>query len=791
MRRTLNKLRRTSMDELRVRGSQAMAAFCERRSWSSQTHLPDDGAFLQMLDPKFGSVSALRDHFRDRATPRFFGSFADPAATISNFRRRWPHSETRIVEQADRVLTGHFELLGWHDLFFGDPIDWQLEPVSGRRAPLVHWSKLNYLDADVAGDKKIVWELNRHQHFVLLGQAYWLTGDERYAAGFVAQLNSWMEENPPKLGINWASSLEVAFRSIAWLWALSFFKHAQSLSSETFLKALKFLRLNGRHLETYLSTYFSPNTHLTGEALGLFYLGILLPEFADSPRWKKTGLSILTQQLERHVQGDGVYFEQSSYYHRYTTDFLIHLLLLLRANDEKPPAGMESKLLLLLDHLQYITRPDGSSPLFGDDDGGRLVKLDQRAPNDFRAALSTGAAMFSRADYKFVAGEVAEETFWLMGPSGLAEFDTVIGEEPVDVSVAFKSAGYYVMRDGWSATANYLLFDCGPHGVANCGHAHADALSFELAANGRTMLVDPGTYTYTGSKEMRDWFRGSTAHNTLTIDGKSSSAPAGPFSWQTVAGCAPLAWLSQKRFDYVAGAHDGYSRLSNPAAHWRDILFLKSDYWVMRDRVESAGYHYLEFWFNFAVAIGPLHTKNDSVQVISDNDDGTRLQITTLGRGGSWARESGWVSTCYGEKRETPVFVFSLAASGSAELVTFLLPRASGAVPLAVVREIDAVNGRAFEINTESHHDILLIRHVSELEFGLEVDETGRVETARITSDFEITWARFANEKARVPDELVLIGGRRLEFEGRRILEEPRRVDYVVMNSVEIKEKLL
>ena len=31
------------------------------------------------------------------------------------------------------------------------------------------------------GDVKHVWELNRHQHFVTLGQAYWYTGDEAFA----------------------------------------------------------------------------------------------------------------------------------------------------------------------------------------------------------------------------------------------------------------------------------------------------------------------------------------------------------------------------------------------------------------------------------------------------------------------------------------------------------------------------------------------------------------------------------------------------------------------------------
>src|SRR5262249_34139101 len=152
------------------------------------------------------------------------------------------------------------------------------------------------------------------------------------------------------------------------------------------------------------------------------------------------------------------------------------------------------------------------------DDGGRLMKIDDRHSNDFRSTLATGAILFHRPTYKFVAGDVNEETLWLLGPPGLAEWDQLKASEPQVQSVGFTTGGYYVMRDGWTSQSNYALFDCGPHGVDNCGHAHADALSFELAANGRTLLVDPGTYTYTGSRELRDWFRSSEAHNTLTID---------------------------------------------------------------------------------------------------------------------------------------------------------------------------------------------------------------------------------------------------------------------------------
>jgi Heparinase II/III-like protein/Heparinase II/III N-terminus len=769
------KVKQLSVAELRVRGTQALNAFLERRGWSPVAKLPPDQSFLELIDPAktppgLRSAPELLEYFRTRSQPRFFVSFADPHQTVGELRARWPDAERQIIIRADRIVEGRFDLLGLHDLSFGEPLDWQLEPVSGKRTPLMHWSRLNYLDAELTGDKKIVWELNRHQYFASLGQAYWLTGDERYARTVVAHLNSWMDQNPPKLGINWASSLEVSFRAISWLWAFYFFKDSAELTAPIFLRVLKFLYLHARHLETYLSTYFSPNTHLTGEALGLFYLGTLLPEFRPASRWRETGRRILLEELTRHVQADGVYFEQSSYYHRYTTDFYTHFLILSRENGETLPGVVSEKLNSLLEHLMYVTRPDGTTPLFGDDDGGRLVMLDQRASNNFRATLSNGAALFNRGDYKHVAGQPAEETLWLLGTKGLAAFDRVVTEEPASRSIAFPVGGYYVMRDGWTPASNYLLLDCGPHGMNNCGHAHADALSFELTVGGRTLLVDPGTYTYTGSRELRDWFRSSVAHNTLTVDGESSSVPAGPFSWSAIAQCATEKWTSRQRFDYFAGRHNGYARLPRPVIHSRGVLFLRGDYWVMRDSVESNGEHRYDLWFHFDSDAAPmLQNAPTSAPVVTESDGPAGLEIVTFANNGKWRTEKAWVSHCYGERRPAPVCVFSTTTM-SVDLITFLLPRTESKPRQA--REIEAIGGRAFEVVSESAHDMVMIG-------------TGaRVETARLASDFEWTWAKFANEDAAVPEELVLIGGHLLELQGKEVLRSARRINYLVASRL-------
>lgn len=780
----LRKLKGRSATELRVRGTQKLHAQAERVGLLNPADLFSE-KFFSLLDKTAypgGDLSAPRllENFRTRSRPYFFPSFAQPETTRAELKERFAESDSTLLARANAISQGTFDLLSHRALEFGIPPDWHLEPVSSRRAPFVHWSRIDFLDERVAGDKKIIWELNRCQHFMTLGRAYWRTKDQSFAETFAAHATSWMDANPPTMGVNWASSLEVSLRSIAWIWGLYFFKDADALTPPLFLRLLKFLYAHARHIETYLSTYFAPNTHLTGEALGLYYLGTLLPEFKRAQHWRARGAGILLEQLDRHVLPDGSYFEHSTYYERYTADFYTHLLLLARANDIPPQSEggkLDEKLISVLDHLMHITRPDGTSPYIGDDDGGRLAPLDDGAPDDFRATLAAGAVIYGRGDYKFVAGEAPESLLWLLGPQGLQDYDLLTAQPPLGGSKSFSEGGYYVMRDGWTSADNYMLFLAGSHGARalNFGHAHADALSFELAPGGRTLLVDPGTYTYTSSKEMRDWFRSSPAHNTLTIDGESSSLPDGPFSWRYVGESRAESWISCERFDYVKGTQDGYLRLPTSSEHSRSILFLKRNYWVVRDEVTSVAEHRADLQFHFSADATPLiEIRDGELPYLVERGGEVGLDIAIAGSG-RWRREDGWVSHCYGEKSPARFYGYSAFVSGDDELVTFMLPRwVQQAQPR--VREVEAVGGKAFEVTHENGVDIVMIRKPRSGQ---------RVEMARLASDFEWTWARFPGEGARMPEELVLIGGQSVWLDGREIVKLESRLEYMVASRRE------
>jgi hypothetical protein len=762
----LKKLRNRSFDELRVRGQQSLSAFGERRGWSAQAKLPSDSAFRNLLVSP-ATASAILEHFRKRSREQFFAGLSDRKATVEILKTRWPESSAAIINQADEVSEGKFRLLGLEGLNFGTPVDWHLDPVSNKRAPLMHWSRMDELDATSFGDQKVVRELSRHQYFITLGQAYWLTGDERYAQTFVDHLTSWIDQNPPKLGTHWTSSLEIAFRSISWLWSFHFFAPSSALTLDVFDRALKVLYLNACHLESYLSTYFSPNTHLTGEGLGLFYVGTLLPQFKDAARWKKKGAQILTDRLKHHVRPDGVYFEQSTYYHRYTVDFYLHFAILLGRNNESVPSDVRERLALLLDHLMYLTRPDGKTPLVGDDDGGWLLPLHPHPQNDFRSSLSVGAVFFNRTDYKFVAGGAHEDVLWLGGPEMLSSLDRLEMSPPAKTSVAFEQGGYYVMREGWSTDSNYLLFDCGPHGTLNCGHAHADALSFELSATGRLKLVDPGTYSYTGDRQERQWFRSSFAHNTVSVDASSSSEPGDVFSWKNIAHCNASCWLSCDRFDYVQGSHDGYQRLPDPVTHSRSVLFLKNDYWVINDRIRSKMQHTADVSFHFAADLSPSVERSASARAfVREGAAENAIEIHTFGNG-RWKQENARVSDCYGRKRRSVACVFSATMGRGRDVFSFLLPRVDAGEYR--IEEIEATGGRAFRINGKITFDILMIL----------VD--GQVEAENLVSNFEVTWARFVERESSRPSEIVAIKGSSIQHRGETIVSFESPVSFATV----------
>ena len=747
-------MRKVSLAELLYRGRQAVYSRLDGvDAWNRWTQPATDAMFSTgRFEPAvFEHLSML---FDASARPAVTQAKSDGAAS----RRR------DCVAAAEMALAGRFDLLGHRGLDFGLPVDWHLEPTSGRRSPRIPWKQLDNLSTELTGDKKVVWELNRHQHLLSLGRAYLETGNEKFAAAVGEHIGSWIEQNPPERGINWVSSLELAFRCINWLWSLAFIRQSGSWESLPLKEISRSLNLQGRHIERHLSTYYSPNTHLTGEALGLYYLGTVLPGFRRSKHWRDMGRDILLAQLDVQIHPDGMYFEQATWYHRYTADFYLHFDLLARRSDDPLPPKVRDKLEQMLDYLMWITRPDGSSPYVGDDDGGALVKLDSKPPHDWRSTMATGAVVFSRPDYKHVAGEFPEGTYWLLGAGSETAFDQLRAAPPSGRSRAFPDGGTYVMRSGWEDTSNYLLIDCGPHGVMNYGHAHADALSLELAAHGKKMFVDPGTFPYSDPLEARDRFRATASHNTLTVDGLSSSVPAGPFKWQHVASSTAHYWLDHPGFSCFQGSQDGFMRLADPVMHTRTVLFPLREYWILCDRVTAEGGHQCETHFHLDPdARGVLLDDNRRLEIRAGS---TCMDVIYADPAGSWQLQDDVVSPCFGASVTAQHASFRRDTTGPTGLLAVMLPRQSNQPP---VRTRALESGQGMTIETGQFEDLVFWS-----------GQAGAAEEQACPGDFEWTWTRRESQGGDFRDA-ALLRGSRVSLDGID-LHADRQVELVVVS---------
>jgi hypothetical protein len=627
-------------------------------------------------------LGTLLDQFRRQPPAQFFEGALDtdlPDLVL----RLLPDARTAVIDSADQLLQRQFDLLGYRGLSFGSPIDWHLDPVSGTRIPLRHWTRLDPLDASVVGDSKVVWELNRHQWLVRLAETYRLTQNEAYAVACTRTLEEWMDANPPGLGINWTSSLEMAFRLIAWSWMLVLIRRSRALTPDLWGRLLTSVRQQATHVARYLSSYFSPNTHLTGEALGLFYAGLVFHDLLrDAPRWQGLGSRILIDESQRQVLPDGVYFEQSTGYQRYTLEFYLHFLLLAERAGTPVPSALVDRVHRMLDFLLAVRRPDGAMPAIGDGDDGQVLPLTARATDDYRGVFATAAVVLDRRDCAWAAEGPTLESLWLTGRSGLDRLRRLAPAPPATISPRlFPDGGYAVMRTGWGRGAHHLIFDVGPLGCpVTSGHGHADLLSLQCAAFGETFLVDPGTGCYAADAERRAYFRGTAAHSTASIDDQGQAIPQGPFTWQERPRARIARVQSERGIELVDAIHESYHRLADPVTHRRRVAFVRSRYWVVIDDFSGAARHAIDIRFQFTRV--PVELDADRLWARARGHNGRALLMRTFsavplvsailqGRTDPFA---GWISTGYGRWVPAPMLIVSATTDLPCRMVTLLWP---------------------------------------------------------------------------------------------------------------------
>lgn len=501
---------------------------------------------------------------------------------------------------AEEVCAGRFTHAGitltlgarpdWLTAAFPDDAEWRIE-----------WSKFYYgLD---------------------LAAAFTETGDPKFLHAWEDLVRTWIEQVPIDI-----DPTDVTGRRVQnWVYAWNQFVTAPAFPGFTDGFVAPLVASIAAQVEYLRLNLAAERNHRTLELYALFVAALALPELDIGGELLAFSIKELHQNLLTDIRDDGVHREHSTHYHMIVLRSFLAARINAKLFDLKFPDGFDQHLERACEFALHVHRPDGSIPALSDSDAASHLDV-----------LKLAAALFSRSDFLYVATRGKE------------------GTPPFEKYVTFSSAGYFIQRSGWGrdearfADERFLIFDCGPLGDG--GHGHYDALSVEIAAGGRPLILDPGRYTYHQDElNWRHWFKGTAAHNTVCVDGLDQTPyrcgkPKGP-----VAEARLLERLSAPNFDVL---HGQVTSPAYEAIHSRLVFFIADEYWVIVDQLDGGMPHDYNLRFHLA----PEAMNHTAIQRRDGNNVVIAPGLALVFQPADEPRlEPGWFAPQYGLRVSAPV----------------------------------------------------------------------------------------------------------------------------------------
>lgn len=562
-----------------------------------------------------------------------------------------------ITCEADKVRGGSFCLLGarWPKppLIPPDPRFWRIDPEDGE--PFPQWDAyafdISFRHGISTREMKRVWEINRLQFLMpLAADAVLKNHDE--SALLAGMISSWMAGNPPFRGPSWASGIELALRVISVAVALSIIG-VDCLDSVTRRAALRFFFAHVDWIRRFPSLNSSANNHRIAELAGLIVGSIMAPGFPGAVVLRENSWRALLAEIDRQILPDGVGAEQAAGY----SAFSIELFLLAASalgRERSLPETTVDRLSAWSAHSLWLMDADARVPAIGDFDDCRVIATTQAPePRYVASIVAAVSGCIGRPDLAPPATDPSIRDVIL----GCAK---VSPAQPVGMR-SFASGGYSVFRSRHKDPI-VLTFDHGPTGYLSiAAHGHADTLSIWLSVGRQPVIVDAGTYLYS-NRDLRDLFRRTAVHNTLSLNGIGSSRPSGPFNWASKAN-ARLISSENAPTTRVVAEHDGYVAQYG-VRHRRTVEFDDASRFTIVDELVG-GPADRSVTVSFLLDPNCQSTvESDRSGVLITHNDLQMIRIASAGRlrarvvRGDEATGLGWLSPSFGVRTPTDQILF-------------------------------------------------------------------------------------------------------------------------------------
>ncbi|MGH2789614.1 MAG: alginate lyase family protein [Actinomycetota bacterium] len=499
----------------------------------------------------------------------------------------------------------------------------------------------DWLRADLPSDEEWRIEWNKFYYGLDLANAFLQTSDTRFLHTWESLVRSWIDRVP----IGYDSCDVAARRMQNWTYAWSLFSSSPSFPGLRDGLAGDILQSVDGHAR-YVKRWLTPEVfrnHRTLELYSLFIAALAFPSIDPGSELLSFTISELRRTLAEGFRSDGVHRENSTHYH------LVALRSLLGARENarrfslELPGDFDVLLERACEFALHCHRPDGVISALSDADGGSYPEV-----------LELAASLLDRPDFEYAATTGAR------------------GSPPELKHASFPAAGYHFQRSGWGTDGTpfsderFLVLDCGPLGDG--GHGHYDLLSVEVYAHGRPLIVDPGRYTYSEEgANLRRWFKGTSAHNTVCVDGGDQTPYRRGRPGKVTATGSLLGRRNEPGLDLLEAQAKSPSY---GAVHTRRVLFVGNEFWIVDDELSAAGEHHYDLrWHLSPEAWGATElltidrrpvVRAPGLALVFDSNLSVEI-------------EPGWVSPSYGSKHPAPV-VSASTTGRNARFITLIVP---------------------------------------------------------------------------------------------------------------------
>ena len=516
----------------------------------------------------------------------------------------------REQQWADEALEHTFYVHdGYQPSFnYGKDIDWRYWPVK---------------------DNELRWQLHRHKWFTPMGKAYRLTKDEKYAEEWALQFADWIRKNPlveiPKDLYEMQDEATGEAENVRFAWRPLEASHRLADQINQFVLFLpspaftpefltQFLANYHKHALHVMRNYSAQGNHLLFEAQRVLYAGAFFPEFKDAAEWRKSGIGILNREIKKQVYPDGGQYELDLHYHPACINIFCKALRMADVNGfrQEFPQSYADTIESMIVFYMNLCYPDYTNPCFSDAKRGN-PKTEQGYYKEWLKLFPDNAQI-----RYFATG----------GKEGTA---------PQNLSKGFLDSGFFAFRNGWNTDATVMVIKAGPKGE---WHSQPDNATFELWSHGKNLFPDSGSFVYEGNEEvtrLRNWFRRTASHNTLTLDGRNLEK----------RNSITRKWQPEGDVQCLVTENESYEGLT----HRRTFYFVDNTYFVIVDEASGDAAGTVNLHYGLCDGEMAIDKQHSSLVSAFEGDVQVKLQCFAPEQT-EMKEEEGWYSTAYRQRTE-------------------------------------------------------------------------------------------------------------------------------------------